>query len=376
MIKYLLAIGVLIFTSCRPTTKERLEFKENPSHTSLDYAEGFTVEYANGAKYLTIHQPFQGAKAPIQYVLVNKDSSQLPPIPEKAQVIRIPLNRIICTSTTHIPLLDYLNETSSLVAFPTTEYITSKKTRQRIAEGHVVDLGPDNDMNLELLLSAEPEMVMGYSVTGDMGTFGTIKKAGIPVVLNAEYLEKSPLGRAEWLKFAALFYNKETEADSIFRQIEQKYLMLKDLASVAKERPSVLSGLVYGSTWFLPGGQNYAAQLINDAGGNYLWANDSSTGFLELSFESVYEKAQEANYWIGVGSHASLQALEENDHRYVNFKAFQTGEVFTYHTPDQAGSSYLELGYLRPDLVLHDLIVIMHKDMLSDDSLYFYRRLK
>ena len=114
---------------------------------------------------------------------------------------------------------------------------------------------------------------------------------GVPVVINAEYLEKHPLGRAEWIKFMALFFNKENDADSVFQLIETEYLKTSKLAQQDSVKPSVISGVVYGDAWFMPGGQNFAARLLKDAGCNYLWADDTSQGFLELSFESVYEKA-------------------------------------------------------------------------------------
>jgi len=201
---------------------------------------------------------------------------------------------------------------------------------------------------------------------------------GVPVVINAEYLEKHPLGRAEWIKFIALFFNKEHAADSIFNSIEQLYLQTKASADTVVNKPSVLSGIVYGDAWFMPGGRNYAAQLFADAGCNYLWNEDNSTGFLELDFESVYNKANEAELWIGVGSHGSLNSLGDSDHRYKKFRAFQNGNVYTYDARKGAkgGSVYLELGYLRPDIILQDLVKIAHPQLLPDYTLYFHKRLE
>ena len=118
-----------------------------------------------------------------------------------------------------------------------------------------------------------------------------------------------------------------------------------------------MSGIVYGDTWFLPGGENYASQLLHDAGGNYLWSDTPSNGFLELSFESVYEKAHQADLWIGVASFKALAEIEKAEIRYTKFKAFQTGQVYTYDARKGArgGSEFLELGYLRPDIILNDL---------------------
>ncbi len=250
--------------------------------------------------------------------------------------------------------------------------------RKRIDEGKVKDLGIDKGMNLELLATLKPSMVMGYSMNYDLGQLKKIQELGFPIVVNAEYLEKHPLGRAEWIKFMALFFNKEKAADSVFRFIEEEYTRTNALVKGVAGRPSVMSGIVYGDTWFLPGGQNYAAKLLDDAACHYLWKEDRSNGFLELSFESVYEKAKEADLWIGVGSFRSLAEIKAAEERYTRFKPFKQGKVYTYNARQGAkgGSEFLELGYLRPDLILKDLVKIAHPELMPGYSLYFYGQLK
>jgi iron complex transport system substrate-binding protein len=265
---------------------------------------------------------------------------------EGVRVIRTPVTSIVCTSTTHIPLLDYLGETDKLVGFPSTDYISSEKARMLIDAGKVQELGIDKGLNLERIAVLKPDMVMGYTMNSDYGQFKKVEELNVPVVLNAEYLERHPLGRAEWIKFMALFFNKEDVADSIFRTIEEAYVTTKQIADQAEQNPTVLSGVVYGDAWFLPGGQNYAAKLLRDAGFHYLWETDSSSGFLELSFESVYERAHNADYWIGVGSFTSLAEIKNADHRYARFKPFVEKEVFTSNARIGAtgGIEFLELG--------------------------------
>jgi iron complex transport system substrate-binding protein len=271
-----------------------------------------------------------------------------------------------------------LNETDKLIGFPTTDYISSEKMRKRIDAGKVKELGIDKGMNIEELFLLKPSMVMGYAMSSDLGQLKKIKELGLPVVINAEYLEKHPLGRAEWIKFMALFFNKEKEADSVFRFIEKEYLNAQSVAKKSPTRPTVMSGVVYGDVWFMPGGKNYAATLLNDAGCNYLWSDTESNGFLEVSFESVFNKAKDADLWIGVGSFKSLKEIQAAEKRYALFKAFQNKNVFTYNTRIGAkgGSEYLELGYLRPDIILKDLVKIAHPELLPDYETYFYTKLE
>jgi iron complex transport system substrate-binding protein len=356
---------------------EKKNLSETNNEITLKYAHGFSVKKEGNIKRVTVNYPYQGATEGYTYLLVPK-GEEVPKHDEKTQIISIPVDKIVCTSTTHIPLLDYLNESDKLVGFPTTDYISSEKMRQRIDAGQVTELGINKGMNLELLFTLKPSLVMGYAMSKDLGQLKKINELGIPVVLNAEYLEKHPLGRAEWIKYMALFFNKEKEADSVFNFIESEYLKTQTLTKQSKTTPTILSGVVYGDTWFLPGGQNYAARLLKDAQGEYLWAADSSSGFLELSFESIYTKAKDADLWIGVGSFKSLNEIKTADKRYAMFNAFRSGNVYTYNARlgAKGGSEFLELGYLRPDIILKDLTKICHPELTPSYQLYFHKQLK
>lgn len=374
-------IAILVFwqlVSCKPDQNRSESGEETISQPiELDYAKGFTVSYQDNAKWVTLTQPYQGATEEFRYLLVQK-GDEIPSHDPRIEVIQIPIETIVCTSTTHIPLLDYLGETDKLVGFPTTDYISSPSMRQRIDSGWVQDLGVDKEMNIELLISLNPEMVMSYSTIGELRQQQKIRDLGISVVLNAEFLEPHPLGRAEWIKFMALFFNKEKMADSIFTEIERGYLNTEQLARDLSVEPTVMSGIVYGDTWFLPGGKNYASTLLDNAGASYIWKSDSSSGFLELSFEAVYEKARTADLWIGVASFENLAQIKAADNRYTRFHSFVSGEVYTYDARKGAkgGSEYLELGYLRPDIILKDIVNISHPELLPDYELYFYKKLK
>jgi iron complex transport system substrate-binding protein len=368
------SLTLLLALSC-DSKKEKKE--ADVIKTDLKYAEGFSVRKEGRLTYVTITNPYPGATEGYNYLLVPEGET-IPSIDSKTEVIHIPIKKIVCTSTTHIPLLDYLNETDALIGFPTTDYISSEVMRKRIDAGLITDLGIDKGMNVELLYSLSPELVMSYTMTSDLGQLKKIKELGIPVIVNAEFLEKHPLGRAEWIKFMALFFNKEREADSVFNEIEKEYLAVQQLVSETSERPTVMSGIVYGDAWFMPAGKNYAAHLLKDAGTTYLWSDTESNGFLELSFESVFEKAQNADLWIGVGSFNSLEEVKAAESRYTLFKPFREKQVYTYNARKGAkgGSEFLELGYLRPDLILKDLVKIAHPKLLPDYELFFHKKLE
>lgn len=345
--------------------------------TTTEFAKGFSVKNLGNSKEVILHNPYPNASSSIKYLLVPKNE-KIPDHDNDLQVIRTPIDKIVCTSTSHIALLDHLNATDKLVGFPDPSLISSTSARERIDAGLVTDLGIDKEMNLELLVSLKPDLVMGYSTAGDLSKLNKIKSFGIPVVINGEYLEDHPLGRAEWIKFMALFLGKEAMADSVFNEIKDEYQANLELVKMISFRPTVISGILYGDAWFLPGGKNYAATLFRDAGYHYLWDDDPSNGFLKFSFETIYAKGKEANYWIGVGSFESLQEMRSSESRYSLFNAFKDSNVYTYDARKGAtgGSEYLELGYSRPDIILKDLIKIAHPDLLPSYELYFYKKLE
>ncbi|MEO7989021.1 MAG: ABC transporter substrate-binding protein [Chryseolinea sp.] len=375
MKKLTLLILCVVLFACEK--KESSVVADKQVQTVTKYASGFNIQYLGNVKLVEVTYPFQGATSGYKYLLVPKGDS-IPAHDADVKIIRTPLTSIVCTSTTHIPLLDYLNESDKLVGFPSMDYISSERMRARIDAGEVKELGVDKGLNIEVLAMLKPDMVMGYTMSSDFGQFKKIEELNIPVVINSEYLEKHPLGRAEWIKFMAAFFNKEKEADSIFQVIEKQYNDTKALADKVANKPTVLSGVVYGDAWFLPGGKNYAARLLQDAGCHYLWDDDASNGYLELSFEGVYEKAHDADLWIGVASYASLDEIKKADHRYENFKPLKQKQVYTYDARKGAkgGSEFLELGYLRPDMILQDLVKIAHPELLPDYTLFFHKQLE
>jgi iron complex transport system substrate-binding protein len=366
--------SALILIGCsNPENKQESAFNFTP--VPLKYATGFTIDKADDFYLVKVLTPYKGANKPLNYILYDRHT-EVPKVAADAY-IPVPVKSIVCTSTTHIPLLDYLGETNSLVGFPTLNYISSEPMRKRIDNGEVEELGIDEALNIEKLVNLNPEMVMGYSMSGDFGQFNLISEAGTPVLLNAEYLESHPLGRAEWIKLAALLFNKIALADSIFKEIDKQYNTTLEMVSKSATSPTVMSGIVYGDSWFVPGGKNYASRILKDAGFNYLWQQDTSSAFLPLSFETVFNQAKQASFWIGVGSFKTLEELTGSDSRYEEFLPFKQHTIFSYDKRRGAkgGSEFLELGYLRPDLILKDLVKIGHPILLPEHELFFHFQL-
>tara|TARA_B100000809_G_C15137368_1_gene531275 strand:+ start:3347 stop:4483 length:1137 start_codon:yes stop_codon:yes gene_type:complete len=368
---------LFLFISCKKQQEENITEENTNKDSKIQYAKGFEITYYNGYKVITLKNAWPGAEKVFKYALVEKGTVLASP-EDYDDIVTIPIKNIVVTSTTHIPSLEMLEVDESLIGFPNLDYISSKKTRERINKGLIKELGKNEDINTESLIELSPDAVIGFAVDGNNKTFNTLKKTGIPVIYNGDWTETTPLGKAEWIKFFAAFYNKEDLANDLFSDIKTAYLNAKELALKAKSTPTVLSGAMYKDIWYLPQGKSWAAQFIADANGDYLWSESKGTGSHSLNLESVLEKGEHAQIWIGPSYYTSLKQLKEAHPVYEQFDAFKNDEVysFTNKVGETGGLLYFELAPNRPDIVLKDIIKILHPELLPNHKLYFFDQLK
>ncbi|MEH2286535.1 MAG: ABC transporter substrate-binding protein [Nostoc sp.] len=349
-----------------------------PIKIKITHATGLAVEYHKHYKVVTIKNPWQNAKTAFQYALVQCGT----PTPKgfnQAQVITVPINSIVSLSTTHLPHLAKLGVVDKLIGLSDTKQVNTPDVVERIKAGKVAQIGNNANLNIEKLLELNPDLVTTFG-TGNSQTdnYAKLTEAGLKVGINAEYMENTPLGRSEWLKFTALFFNKEEQAEKIFKEITRKYEQVAQKVKSVKNRPTVFVGFNFKGTWFMPGGKSYVAKYLADAGANYLWSDDKSSGSLPLSFEVVLERAANADYWLNFSqSWQRLQDLLNEDNRYADFKAMKTGNLYNNNARvnESEGNDYWEGGINNPDIVLADLIKIFHPEILFNHQLFYYRKL-
>lgn len=381
MLKRLLFICFLFFiSSCKESSKDTLPLKTPVVTTKIAYAKGFTIEkQSSGITIIRLMTPWVNAETTYTYALIPKEIQATITVNKDKYdaIISTPVEHIVVTSTTHIPALEELGVLDHLIGFPDTKYISSKAARKRIESGNIKELGVNEILNTEAILALRPDLIFGFAINNGNSTYETIQRANIPVVYNGDWVEETPLGKAEWIKFFAPFFNKTKEADAIFNDIEKAYLDAKTLAAKAKNKPSVLSGAMFKDVWYLPGGKSWAANFLEDANADYLWSATDEKGSLSLSWESVLDVGQHAEYWIGPAQFASYQELKSSSPHYAQFDAFQKGKIFsTANTLGETGGTlYYELGPQRPDLVLKDLIHILHPGLLPNYEPYFFKPL-
>jgi iron complex transport system substrate-binding protein len=375
----LLLITILLF-SCKDNKENIRDVSEFEIKGLNSYAEGFSIEKQSNYSILLIRSPWPKSEQEFKYVLISKEEAAKTTFQNDDYdgIIITPIEKLVATSTTHIPALELLGVEQTLIGFPGTDYVSSKKTRVRIDNGDIRELGKNEGINTEVLLELRPDLVVAFGVDGTNKSMETIQKANIPVIYNGDWVEKSPLAKAEWIKFFGVLYNKEKEADSIFNQIEADYLEAKNIASKATSKPTVLCGAMYKDVWYLPNGTSAEAQFLNDANANYLWSDTKDKGSIALSFEAVFDKAKTTDLWLSPSYYSSYEALEKSNSHYKEFSAFQDKNIYTFAntTGESGGVTYYELGMARPDLVLKDMIKICHPELLQDYETTFFKPLQ
>lgn len=366
-----------MIVSCKEQeNKETKNSAPQGKEVVINYANGFSITNYEDYKIIKESSPWPKAEEEFTYVLAKK-GVELPEGLSYNERVTIPVEKMVVTSTTHIPSLESLGVENTLVGFPNTKYVSSKKTRALIDEGKVKELGKNEAINTEVLLNIQPDVVIGFAMEGGNKTFNIIQKSGIPVVYNGDWVEADPLGKAEWIKFFGAFYNKEELASSIFNDIENSYNEAKKLAANAKHQPSVLCGSMYKDVWYLPYGDSWQAKFIKDANAKYIYSDTEGSGSISMAFESVLENAKDAEFWIAPGSLKAYEAMSNSSKHYEKFEAFQQKEIYSFAgvKGETGGVLYYELAPNRPDLVLKDLIKIFHPDLLTDYETTFFKPL-
>ena len=357
--------------------KEVNQQKNNIPKNEIQYAKGFSILNHEGYSVITVSNPWPKADKSFTYILKEKNGI-VPDSLNQFPVILVPIKNIVVTSTTHIPSLEMLGVEKTLVGFPNLNYISSEKVRALIDAKKVKELGANQAINTEVLIDLQPDVIIGYGLDNNNPTLDNLQKNGLKVLLNGDWNEQSPLGKAEWIKFFGALYGKQETANSLFSKIEKDYLHTLEIAKRASSNPTILAGDMYEDKWYLPQGTSWGCQLLKEAQGNYLWAETTGTGSLSLSFETVLVKGKNANLWITSGQFGSLQEMLDANPHYAQFKAFQNKNVFSFsgRKGKTGGVLYYELAPNRPDIVLKDIVKILHPELLTGYKPFFFEKLK
>lgn len=364
-----------ILIGCKKNEKVETVKVEN-AQNSIEYASGLSIVKYDDYSVVTVSNPWPNANKDFKYILKEKEAK----VPDSLQTyttIQVPLESVVVTSTTNIPFLEMLEVEHKLVGFPHTDYISSEKTRALIDKGSVKNIGQNEKLNIEQLIELSPNLIVTFGVDNNNPMLDNLKKSGLEVLIQGDWMEQSPLGKAEWIKLYGALFGKEDKAKELFDKIVESY---NQALKLVKDKPAtsrVLYGSMYEDVWYVAKGNSWVAQFMKDAEATYLWADLKGSGSEGLSFEKVLDKAKTANIWIASGSFKSLDELQKANPHYVEFDAFKNKMVYNFEGKLGAtgGTVYYELAPSRPDLVLKDYIKIFHPDLLSSYEFTFASKL-
>ncbi|MDU7591783.1 MAG: ABC transporter substrate-binding protein [Bacteroides sp.] len=276
----------------------------------------------------------------------------------------------------HIAMLDAIGETGRVVGVSGIDYISNPDIQAR--RDSVGDVGYEGNINYELLLSLDPDLVLLYGVNGASSMEGKLKELDIPFMYVGDYLEESPLGKAEWLVALSEVIGKRAEGEKVFAEIPVRYNVLKKkVADNILDAPSVMLNTPYGDSWFMPSTESYVARLIKDAGGDYIYKKNTGNASAPIDLEEAYLLASQADMWLHVGMANTLDELKAACPKFIDTRCFRGGQVYNNNARTNAagGNDYYESAVVNPDLVLRDLVKIFHPELVEEDFVY-YKQLK
>jgi len=369
---FLLSTTLLLF-ACH-SGKKRETADKPTKQTSIRHARGFTISSYPGYKVLEVHNPWDTTRLLNRYILVDK-TKDLPDNLPDGVIVRTPVQKVAVCTAVHAGIWKQLGKADRIVAVCEPQFIDLPEVQKGLAAGKIANLGLATSIDIEKLIAATPDALVVSPFENT--SYGRLEKSGIPVVEDASYMEDSPLGRAEWIKFEAAFTNEEALAETIFTKIEKRYTELCELAKKCKSRPTVFTEKKFGQVWYVPGGRSYIGTFLRDAGANYLWRDIPKSGSLPLAFEAVYEKAEKADFWLikynNPQQDLTYSLLQSEYELYKNFAAFRNQQVFAVNS---AKSPFYEEGPMEPEVILADMVSIFHPELLPGHRAKYYFKMK
>ena len=374
-IYYSLFISIFVLlTSCGGHS---VRHQEEGDTLAFHYSSLLSIVEHDDYTVADISNPWKAGKRLHRYYLVPRESGidcQSSDFSD-GSVIEVPVQRAAVFTTVHCALLTELGLGSRIVGVADSKYIKVPYIQQQIQAGRIVDCGNGLNPVVEKIMDVKPEIIM-LSPFENSGGYGKTEEIGIPLIECAEYMETSPLARAEWMRFYGLLFGAAEKADKLFHQVDSSYVSLKEQAAKAGRGRSVIVDKITGSVWYMPGGHSTIGQMLQDAGANYPWASDDKSGSMPWPFETVLERGGESDVWMlrySSDHEMSYEELLSEYHGYSQLKAFRQHEVYGCNVEQ---SYFYEETPFHPDRLLCDFLQILHPDIIGLPPLRYYKKVK
>ncbi len=373
---HILILCAILWCTCSCTSSSNIDDYNMTVYTPT-YATGFRIVGAEGKQstIIRVTNPWQSADN-VETMLFIARGGEKAPNGFRGQVLQGDAKRVVCMSSSHIAMLDAIGAVESVVGVSGKNFITNPYVvaHQRT----IADVGYDGNMNFELLVAQQPDIVLLYGVTGACTMQSKLDELAIPYIYIGEYVEEDPLGKTEWLVALAEIVGLRQQGLTYFAELPQRYEQLKSIAASAHTpAPKVMLNTPYADSWFMPSTTSYIARLIADAGGDYIYQQNTSNHSLPIDLEQAALLTTQADIWLHVENINSLDDLRRQLPKFAHMPCVQRGEVYNCDKRRVAGggNDYWESGVVHPDVILRDLIKIFHSELVSEEFVY-YRKIE
>ena len=371
MFRLFILLSFVLLASCGGSKSDK--GREDGDSLSLKYAERISIVRHKGYTQVSLADPWNRGKTLHSYLLVPADNPIPQSLPE-GTVVRTPLKKAVVSTSVHCSLAIKLGGKERIAGVCDPQYIHIPWIEQQLEKGGVTDCGSGLSPTVEKIIDLEPDAIF-LSPFQNSGGYGKVEQLGIPIIETADYMETSPLGRAEWMKFYAMLFGEEKAADSLFNAVETEYLRLKELARQDSSRLSLLMDKQTGSVWYMPGGKSTVGRLISDASVDYPWSGNDDSGSLALPFETVLDKGAACDVWLfryNSPHDISYDELLSENQGYSQFKAFKNRQAYGCNT---ANTSFYEDTPFNPALLLRDIVIITHPSIPDLGQPQYFKKL-
>ena len=346
----------------------------------LKYAERIKIVECDGYSVVTLADPWNMGKTLHAYLLVPGDGSgasddSLKTMHPGATIVHTPLKKALIATSVHCALTDELGAADAVGGVCDLQYINLPWVKEGVKSGKIRDCGSALSPTIETIIDLAPDAIF-LSPFQNSGGYGRVSELNIPIIETADYMETSPLGRAEWMRFYGMLFGKEQQADSLFAEVDKEYGRLKEEGRMKKDeggRKTVLMDKLIGSVWYVPGGKSTIGQMISDAGIGYAWSEDESSGSLSLPFEAVLEKTMDADIWMfrySAPHDITSKELLSEKAGYSQFRAFREGNIYGCNN---SLNTFYEDTPFHPERLLRDFICIAHPEKNLGEPKYFIK---
>lgn len=374
----LFVIACALLGACSPhrAHPDLLSDFSEPLYTPSE-ASGFSITGKEGSEstLLTVSDPWQGADSVASRLFIVRAGDEAP-LAFPGQVLDGDAKRIAVTSSTHVAMLDALGAADRIVAVSGIDFITNPEIISR--RDDIADIGYEGNFDYEALLAADPDIVLLYGVNGANSMEGKLAELQIPYIYIGDYVEESPLGKAEWIVPIAEIIGQRDKGADTYAAIASRYDALKKrVADSAVDAPAVMLNVPYGDSWFMPSADSYMARLIHDAGADYIYRKHTGNTSMPIDLEEAYTLASQADFWLNTDRMESLSALAAKCPKFKDTRAMRNGYVYnnTLRANPAGGNDFYESAVVNPDILLRDLVGIFHPELSSDSPVY-YKKLK